>query len=353
MRLVGRISYSLWPAERSRRAERARRYWPTSRGFCRDIKGRALGWFACAASLWGVAVFAGGAAQTVAPRPLVDRDTLLSDLRTLSADDMEGRQVNTPGGARARAFVVRRFKESGLVPFGTSYEHPFTFTGRGDATGERRGVNVLGRIEGSGQPALYIVVSAHYDHVGIRDGQVFNGADDNASGTAALFALARHFAAARPAHSLIVAAFDGEEVGLRGSRAFVAQPPVDRASLALNLNADMIGREEQDRLFVVGTALYPFLRPAVEAIALRAPVTLLMGHDDPTRSTDWIQDSDHYAFIEAKIPALYFGVEDIAQHHKATDDYETMTPVFYVKAVETLILAVEEFDARLDGLARP
>src|SRR5262245_50509520 len=76
---------------------------------------------------WLATVIAGGAAQTGAPGPAVDRDQLLSDLRTLSADDMEGRRVDTPGSARARAFVVRRFKESGLVPFGASYEHPFTF----------------------------------------------------------------------------------------------------------------------------------------------------------------------------------------------------------------------------------
>jgi hypothetical protein len=305
------------------------------------------------AAFWGVAAIVVSAAQGSAQRPLVDSKELLSDLKTLSADDMEGRLVGSPGGARARAFVVNRFRASGLVPFGDSYEHPFTFTGRGAAAGERRGVNVLGRIAGSRQPARYIVVSAHYDHVGVRNGQVFNGADDNASGTAALFALARYFSAPRPAHSMIFAAFDGEEAGLRGSRAFVSRPPVDAASLALNVNIDMIGREENERLFVVGTARHPFLAPAVAATAARAPVKLIAGHEDPSQPEDWTRESDHYAFIEANIPALYFGVEDFAQHHKTTDDYETMTPGFYVRAVETLVLALEELDARLDGLAKP
>lgn len=305
------------------------------------------------AAFWGVAAIVVSAAQGSAQHPLVDSKELLSDLKTLSADDMEGRLVGSPGGARARAFVVNRFRASGLVPFGDSYEHPFTFTGRGAAAGERRGVNVLGRIAGSRQPARYIVVSAHYDHVGVRNGQVFNGADDNASGTAALFALARYFSAPRPAHSMIFAAFDGEEAGLRGSRAFVSRPPVDAASLALNVNIDMIGREENERLFVVGTARHPFLAPAVAAAAARAPVKLIAGHEDPSQPEDWTRESDHYAFIEAKIPALYFGVEDFAQHHKTTDDYETMTPGFYVRAVETLVLALEELDARLDGLAKP
>jgi Zn-dependent M28 family amino/carboxypeptidase len=82
-------------------------------------------------------------------------------------------------------------------------------------------------------------------------------------------------------------------------------------------------------------------------------VKLIAGHEDPSQPEDWTRESDHYAFIEANIPALYFGVEDFAQHHKTTDDYETMTPGFYVRAVETLVLALEELDARLDGLAKP
>jgi Zn-dependent M28 family amino/carboxypeptidase len=203
---------------------------------------------------------------------------------------------------------------------------------------------VVGHIDGRRQPRRYIVISAHYDHLGVRNGQIFNGADDNASGTAALFAIAKYFTANPPANSLIFAAFDAEESGLRGSQAFVKQPPVDASLLALNLHADMIGRAPDDRLFVVGTALQPFLRPHIEAVAASAPVKLLIGHED------WTRDSDHYSFIEAKIPALYIGVEDFAHHHEVTDDYETMTHGFYVRAVETLIRIIERFDANLDAL---
>ena len=77
---------------------------------------------------------------------------------------------------------------------------------------------------------------------------------------------------------------------------------------------------------------------------------LLMGHENPLQSEDWTRDSDHFSFIQARIPALYFGVEDFDQHHKATDDYETMTFEFYVQAVETLVQAVEQFDANLDSI---
>ena len=93
----------------------------------------------------------------------------------------------------------------------------------------------------------------------------------------------------------------------------------------------------------------------IERIAAKAPVKLVMGHDDPTRKDveNWTSQSDHKAFCDAKIPCLYFGVEDFAQHHKATDDYETMTHAFYVRAVETMVRAVEDFDANLDAIKRP
>jgi Zn-dependent M28 family amino/carboxypeptidase len=302
----------------------------------------------------GVAALAVAPRQTAHPSTLIDSAQLLSDLKVLSADDMQGRQVDTPGGAKARAFVIDRFKASGIQPFGESYTEPFTFaSGRGGTQTERHGINVVGHIDGT-NTRRFIVVSAHYDHIGTRNGVVFNGADDNASGTAALFAVAKYFSAHRPANSLLFVAFDGEESGLRGSEAFVKQPPVDAHAMAIDLNMDMIGRDPNDKLFVVGTYLQPFLKPLIEKLAVEAPVKVLIGHDDPTQKNveDWTKDSDHYAFLTAKIPALYFGVEDFDQHHKATDDYETITFDFYIRAVETMVDAVKVFDANLDSLPR-
>jgi len=286
---------------------------------------------------------------------VIDAPQLLRDLQTLSADDMQGRQVGTPGGEKARAFVVERFKASGLAPFGATYESPFAFTaGRGAQQAEPKGVNVIGRIEGTRSRDRYIVISAHYDHIGVRNGEVANGADDNASGTAALFALAKYFTAHRPANSLIFAAFDGEESGLRGARAFVAAPPVDIAAIAIDLNMDMIGRDPNNLLYVVGTYTQPFLKPFIGHVQAKAPVILVMGHDDPTQKgiEDWTSQSDHKAFCDAKVPCLYFGVEDFGQHHRVTDDFDTMTHRFYVRAAETMVLAVKEFDSNLDAVLK-
>lgn len=298
-------------------------------------------------------------AQTATPaRPskLFDSAALLSDLKTLSSDAMNGRAVDSADGARARAFLGERLKTAGLKPVGSakSFDQPFTFKAGGRAGApvvERHGVNLVGEIKGTRQPARYIVVTAHYDHLAPRNGVVMNGADDNASGAAALVAITDYFAKHRPTNSLIVVACDGEEANLRGSAAFVAAPPVPAASMIVNVNLDMIGRDPDDKLFAIGTLLNPYLKPLVEEVAKTAPVKLLIGHDDPNNKQldDWTRDSDHYSFWTAlKMPFIYLGVEDEAQHHKPTDDYETITWDFYIRAVETSIALIRNFDKNLD-----
>ena len=292
----------------------------------------------------------GASPPPAAPRSTVlDAAQLLADARTLSADDMEGRAVGTPGGERARAYVVRRFKELGLKPFGESYARPFKFTHNTRAgQREREGANVVGYVRGTASPDSYMVVSAHYDHVGVQGGQIYNGADDNASGVAGLLAAAAHFARRPPRHSIIFAAFDAEEAGLRGASAFVADPPVPLSQIALNVNLDMIGRNERGELYAAGAHHHPELRPLVARVAARAPVKLLQGHDDPKLGRDdWTLQSDQGAFHRAGVPFLYFGVEDHRDYHKPTDDFENLSPEFFVRAAETALAAVELLDAEL------
>lgn len=304
-----------------------------------------------------VAATAALGAQTAPPvhaSKLFDSTALLANLKTLSADAMNGRAVDSPDGAHAREFLTARLKAAGLKPFGATFEQPFTFKAGGRAGApvvERHGVNLVGEIKGTRQPARYIVVTAHYDHLAPRNGVVMNGADDNASGAAALVAITEYFVKHRPANSLIVVACDGEEAGLRGSAAFAAAPPVPAASMAVNVNLDMIGRDPDDKLFAIGTVLNPKLKPFVEEVAKSAPVKLLIGHDDPANKQldDWTRDSDHYSFWTAlKMPFIYLGVEDESQHHKPTDDYETITHDFYIRAVETSIALIRNFDKNLD-----
>lgn len=275
---------------------------------------------------------------------LFDAALLLRDIETLSSDAMEGRSAALPSMKITRDYVKRRFSESGLKQLGAHFEQTFEIKRRG-GTGTLEGINYVGVIGGSKSPDRYIVITAHYDHVGVRDGKIYNGADDNASGTAALFALASHFKKNRPDHSLIFVALDAEEMGLQGAKHFVGNLPVPKESIVLNVNMDMLSRNEKGELYASGSFHYPQLRPALEKVQKSAKVKLLIGHDDPKLGRDdWTSQSDHGAFHAAKIPFIYFGVEDHADYHRPTDDFANIQPGFYVGAVETVIDAVKELD---------
>ena len=260
---------------------------------------------------------------------------------------MEGRRTATEGIQRARTFLLKEFEALGLTPTDDGYELPFTF--RSTAGGEAvSGVNLVGFVEGSEFPERFLVVSAHYDHLGVRGNEIYNGADDNASGTAALLALARHFGEQPPRHSILLAAFDAEEMGLRGARAFVASPPVPLSAVVMNVNLDMVSRSEVRELYAAGTHHYPFLAPLVDEVIAVAPVTLLRGHDTPDLppGDDWTMASDHAAFHELGIPFIYFGVEDHAGYHAPSDTFENITPEFYGDAVTTILAFLLHADER-------
>ena len=289
-----------------------------------------------------------GTGTSTLPAAGIDSVALIRDVSVLSHDSMEGRMVATAGGARARNYVDSRFRQIRLQPLGgETYLHPFDFT-RGNPPAQIQGVNIIGMVRGTARPDRYIVVTAHYDHVGVRDGQIYNGADDNASGTGGLLALAQHFVQRPPRHSIIFAALDAEEGGLRGARAFVANPPVAKEAIALNINMDMIGRNDAGELYVAGTHHYPQLLPILQPVIAAAEVKLIPGHDLPgTGSNDWTSQSDHGAFHAAGIPFLYFGVEDHPDYHRPTDDFERIQPGFYARAVRTVLAAVRALDEGL------
>ena len=271
----------------------------------------------------------------------VDGQRAIADLRTLAADSFAGRRVGTPGGVKARAYVENAMRRSGARMFGSSYLHPVSYRRPDSSLVE--GANVIGYVQGTERPGRYIVVSAHYDHVGIgrpaAGDSIYNGADDNASGTAAMLELARYFAAHRPRHSMIFVAFDAEESGLRGARTFVDNPPVPRDSIVMNVNMDMLSRSEKGELYAVGTYAYPALKPYIERAQVEARLKLLTGHEGPAAqgSDNWTNSSDHGPFNRAGIPFLYFGVEDHAGYHNPTDEFAFITQDFYVNAIETVL----------------
>ncbi|MEO8277036.1 MAG: M20/M25/M40 family metallo-hydrolase [Thermoanaerobaculia bacterium] len=321
------------------------------------------------------AVFPGAPATTT---PLLDHARLLADVATLSGPAFEGRRTGEPGGLKARAWVESRFREIGLAPIDAangdnganaltgataSYLEPFSFDHTSVKALWRRdrpvrmhfadAANVVGELAGTADPASYLVVSAHYDHLGIRNGRIYPGADDNASGVATMLALAAYFKTHPPRHSILFVAFDAEELGLRGAQAFVARPPVTISAIRLDVNFDMVSRSATHDLVVTGLADHPELQSAVLQAASRSGVHLHAGHDRSMllggRVEDWRHGSDQGAFLDAGIPYLYLGVEDHADYHQPTDTADKIDPGFFADTAELARDLVATLDATLQN----
>ncbi|NVJ48593.1 MAG: M20/M25/M40 family metallo-hydrolase, partial [Cytophagia bacterium] len=214
---------------------------------------------------------------------------------------------------------------------------------RGDSIS---GENVVAYIKGEEETAF--VVTAHYDHLGVRDSVVYNGADDNASGVAALIALAEYFKANKPRHTLIFTALDAEEMGLQGAKAFLEDESIPQELIKLNINMDMISMNDKNELYVAGTSHNAFLKPIVEEVNV-LPLQLKFGHDTADLGNDdWTNSSDHGPFHKKGIPFLYFGVEDHENYHKPTDDFENVNKEFYIKAVHAILDCIIALDISLN-----
>jgi len=284
----------------------------------------------------------------VAP-PSVDGTQLMRDVSVLAADSMEGRELGTRGGQRARRYLAGRIRGLGMDTLGP-LEQPFTVAGR-DST--LHGANLVALVRGTADTGRYLVVSAHYDHVGVQRGEIYNGADDNASGTAALLAIAAHLRRNPPKHSVLLVWFDGEEHGLEGAEHLLQRPPVPRAAMAIDVNLDMVGRNANNRMFAVGPIKRPALAPFVRRAACRTPITLMLGHDKGwSPAEDWTGQSDQGVFDQAGIPFIYLGVEDHPDYHRPTDDVERLMPAFFTGAVQAAIALVEVLDADLGTATR-
>ncbi|RZL46824.1 MAG: M28 family peptidase [Pedobacter sp.] len=273
-------------------------------------------------------------------------DQLLKDVEVLASDAYEGRKTGTKGAEMARMYLTGRLKEIGIKPYPgqTSYEQSFEIKGRNGAAAIQ-GKNLIAYIPGKTENI--IVISAHYDHVGVIKNEVFNGADDNASGSAALLKFAKYFTKNKPNNTLIFALFDGEEMGLQGAKAFVANPPVALSKIKLNINMDMISHNDKQELYAVGTFKYPELKPFLTTT--NPNLKLLLGHDDPKLGQDdWTNQSDQGAFNAKNIPFIYFGVEDHKDYHKATDEYQNINKTFFIDAANAIQEVILNIDKKQD-----
>lgn len=282
----------------------------------------------------------GCGAAKVANLP-ANSDQLLEDTQTLSSDAYEGRKTGTKGAEMARTYITKRFRQIGVksFPLLNSYQQPFSFSGIDDP--KITGRNLIGYIPGTG--SKIIVISAHYDHLGIINGKIYNGADDNASGVAGLLKIAAHYAKNKPTHTLIFAAFDAEEFGKKGSEFFVNHLPVDIKRIKLNINLDMISHNDKGELYASGTYKNPHLKGYI--VTENPNLKILFGHDNPKLGIDdWTEQSDQAAFNRKGIPFIYFGVEDHRDYHKPTDTFENINQEFFINAANSILEITDNID---------
>ena len=269
----------------------------------------------------------------------INKNKVLRDLKLLSSDQFEGRKTGSKGAAKASEMIINRFREIKLDSFSINYSQNFLVKNKMNEP--IKGNNIIGYVKGKTDQA--IVISAHYDHLGIINNKIFNGADDDASGVCAVLDYAAYFAKHQPQHSLIFVAFDAEEMGLQGSKFFISNPPIPLQNILININMDMIAHNDKNELYACGTYHFPELKKHI-FLKNKAP-KILFGHDDPKLGNDdWTFQSDQGSFFAKKIPFIYFGVEDHSDYHKETDEFKNINQKFYLKSVSAILEIIKNVD---------
>lgn len=268
---------------------------------------------------------------------------LKEDLYTLASDAYEGRDTGEAGQKKAADFLKKQYQLSGISsPISeTDYfqEIPETFLPNGVNASE----NVVAYIKGSEKPDEIIVISAHYDHLGTQGEEIFNGADDDASGTVAVLEIAEAFQLAAnngegPKRSLLFINLTAEEKGLYGSKWYVQNPLFPLENHITNLNIDMIGRVDAAHennpnfVYLIGSdKLSTELHNLSEEINNKyTKLDLDYTYNDENDPNRFYYRSDHYNFAKNNIPIIFYfnGVHE--DYHKATDtaekiNYEILT----------------------------
>ncbi len=277
----------------------------------------------------------------------IDAKNLMRHMVFLSSDDLKGRKTLSEGNLEAIEYIKNEFISYGLKSHYSDYLQRFSF--RGYRKVYEDAANVIGYIPGRESEKI-IVISAHFDHLGLgqpntEGDSIYNGADDNASGTATILAIAEYFSNNPPKHSLMFAAFDAEELGLRGSKAFVKDFPFELERILVNVNLDMVGRNDNGEIYASGTYQNPDLLGPLQTASRDSYPNLLFGHDQPSMGKDdWTNASDHGSFVKEGIPHVYFGVEDHKDYHTQNDEIDGINPEFFVGSANLILKCILELD---------
>lgn len=281
-----------------------------------------------------------------------NKEALLSHIKILSSDSLQGRGTGTEGEKMAAAYLTSELKKLKLRPLGDNGTYLQQFPFRGGAHGEGEAgtaYNVIAYLDNKAPNT--IIIGAHYDHLGLGQqggsldanpkDKIHNGADDNASGTAGALELARYFATnkKKEKHNFLFILFSGEEMGLLGSKYFTEHPTLDLSKVNFMINMDMIGRlnAESKTVVVNGTGTSPVWEPLLKSLATEQ---LKIKTD-----SSGIGPSDHTSFYLKDIPVLHFFTGSHADYHKPSDDWEKIN---YDGAVAVLNL-IRQVIEKLDG----
>jgi Zn-dependent M28 family amino/carboxypeptidase len=292
---------------------------------------------------------------------------------------MGGRDTPSRGLELTAEYIAWQFKKAGFAPAGDSgsflqrYPIPMNRAERAgsgaQAAGEPSGAtspadgshhsttapNVVGVLEGSDSLLKheYVVFSAHMDHVGIRPGvggdSIWNGADDDASGTVGVIELAAAFATARPKRSIILLTVSGEEKGLWGSDFFAAHPPVPIERIVADLNLDMIGRNWKDTIVVIGKE-HSDLGATLNRVNAEHPELNMHAIDDLWPKQNFYYRSDHFNFARRGVPALFFFNGTHEDYHEASDSPEKIDAEKEVRIIRLVYYIGQEV---ANGAERP
>ena len=266
--------------------------------------------------------------------------TLIEHLKTLSSDLFAGRKIGSQGNKLAQQYIKQSLVNSGVLPFSGNYYHAFR---KQKNFNHVDGTNIIGVVKGSEYLDSFIVLSAHYDHLGVKGGAIFNGTDDNASGVAALFSFAEKIQQHPLKHTVIFLFTDGEESGLYGSKAFVAQNKKLLKSIKLNINLDMLSGYSNTRTLhyiekglttLIGAQNYQNFKNNVGATIKIKSRFRQAGSAGlfASNKINYVAASDQSSFHRAKIPFIYYGVGVHPHYHTKNDDFAHANIAFYVNA---------------------
>ncbi|UPQ76539.1 M28 family metallopeptidase [Chryseobacterium nepalense] len=291
---------------------------------------------------------------------------LKKNLYVIASDEMEGRDTGSPGQKRAGEYMVNYYKNLGISfpkALGSYYQKvPSDFMKKRGGSNLPDSENILAFIEGSEKPEEIVVVSAHYDHVGTKNGVVYNGADDDGSGTVAVMEIAKAFQAAKksgkgPKKSVLFLHVTGEEHGLFGSEYYTDNPVFPLANTVVDLNIDMIGRDDPENrgkqyVYVIGSEMLSSQLKLINEAANKRTNNLELNYkyDDPNDPQRLYYRSDHYNFAKNNVPVAFFfdGIHE--DYHKPTDDVEKIDYDLLAKRTQLVFATAWEIANRPDRI---